>query len=112
MTSSTKARNERTADHGDGMGSTCRIRRVTEVMTSTALVALRSFVAERYEYGRADGYATGFNTTCQLRITIVKGDCDDKHYTKGYNDGYRAGAVGCIEECELRTKERRGRRRD
>ena len=26
-------------------------------------------------------YATGYNTTCKIRATLIEGDWDDEHYT-------------------------------
>ncbi len=35
-----------------------------------------------YDYGYSDGYAAGYNTTCEIRATLVKGDWNDKHYSE------------------------------
>ena len=49
----------------------------------------------RYNSGFSDGYAEGYNTTCKIRATMVKGDWDDKHYSRGYQDGRADGAADC-----------------
>ena len=49
----------------------------------------------RYDYGYSDGYAAGYNTTCEIRGTLVKGDWDDEAYANGYRDGYAEGALDC-----------------
>lgn len=49
----------------------------------------------RYDSGYSDGYAVGFNTTCEIRATLIDGDWDDEHYSSGYRDGYAAGALDC-----------------
>lgn len=50
----------------------------------------------RYNNGYSDGYAEGYNTTCQIRATMVAGNWDDKHYSRGYNEGRNRGAADCI----------------
>ena len=48
-----------------------------------------------YDEGEGDGYAAGYNTTCNIRATMVKGDWDNKNYSEGYRDGYAAGSFDC-----------------
>ena len=50
---------------------------------------------EDYDYGYGDGYGAGYNTTCKIRATLVKGDWDNKDYSKGYREGYEDGALAC-----------------
>lgn len=45
--------------------------------------------------GYSDGYAAGYNTTCQIRSTLIAGDWDNKAYSEGYQQGYSAGAIAC-----------------
>ncbi len=45
---------------------------------------------ERYDVGYSDGYAVGYNTTCQIRATLVYGDFDNADYARGYADGQTA----------------------
>ncbi|OYW53040.1 MAG: hypothetical protein B7Y80_18965 [Hyphomicrobium sp. 32-62-53] len=48
-----------------------------------------------YDNGRSDGYAVGYNTTCQIRTTLIAGEWDNEEYSRGYRDGYAAGALDC-----------------
>ena len=49
----------------------------------------------RYDSGYDDGYAEGYNTTCKIRATLVEGDWDDEHYSRGYSDGRVTGSAAC-----------------
>jgi hypothetical protein len=53
---------------------------------------------ERYEAGYDDGYAAGYNTTCQIRPTLIRGDWEDDKYTAGHTAGYTAGSNACVLE--------------
>ena len=48
-----------------------------------------------YDSGYSDGYAVGYNTQCNLRSTMVKGDWDNLEYSKGYKEGYSSGSFDC-----------------
>lgn len=63
-----------------------------------AVLALSSCTdsEERESAGRSDGYAVGYNTTCEIRATLVEGDWDDPDYSRGYNEGYAEGARACL----------------
>ena len=50
---------------------------------------------EDYGYGDGYGYGAGYNTTCKIRATLVKGDWDNKDYSRGYREGYEDGALAC-----------------
>lgn len=50
----------------------------------------------RYDAGYNDGFAVGYNTTCEIRATLIEGDWDDKHYSRGYADGNDAGSIACL----------------
>ena len=50
---------------------------------------------EDYDYGYGDGYGAGYNTTCNIRSTMIKADWDNKNYSSGYRDGYADGARAC-----------------
>jgi hypothetical protein len=50
---------------------------------------------ERYDAGWNDGYAAGYNTTCEIRATLIEGDWDDSNYSSGHRDGYAEGARDC-----------------
>jgi len=47
------------------------------------------------DVGYSDGYAVGYNTTCNIRATLVEGKWNDKKYMEAYNDGYADGAAAC-----------------
>ena len=49
----------------------------------------------RYDTGWNDGYAAGYNTTCEIRATLIEGDWDDSNYSSGHRDGYAEGARDC-----------------
>ena len=51
-----------------------------------------------YDYGYGDGYGAGYNTTCKIRITMIKGDWDNEDYSKGYRSGYSDGSYACRNE--------------
>lgn len=50
---------------------------------------------ERYDVGYDDGYAVGYNSTCQIRATLVEGDFGNEDYARGYAEGMAAGAYDC-----------------
>lgn len=53
---------------------------------------------EDYDMGYNDGYAEGYNTECKIRATMVKGDWDNKDYSRGYKNGNYEGAKACREK--------------
>jgi hypothetical protein len=50
---------------------------------------------DKRDVGYSDGYATGYNTTCKIRATLIEGDWDNESYSKGYRQGYQAGSLAC-----------------
>lgn len=50
----------------------------------------------RFDSGYGDGYAAGYNTTCEIRSTMVEGAWDDEDYSRGYSVGYSAGSAACL----------------
>ena len=48
-----------------------------------------------YDSGHKDGYAAGYNTTCNIRGALVE-DSWNPVYKKGYKDGYKEGSVACM----------------
>jgi len=50
---------------------------------------------ERNDSGYNDGFAAGYNTTCEIRATLIEGDWDDSEYSSGYEAGYADGAKEC-----------------
>jgi len=51
-----------------------------------------------YDRGYNDGYAVGYNTTCEIRATLIAGDWDNRHYSRGYADGQTDGTIACNNE--------------
>jgi hypothetical protein len=47
--------------------------------------------ADKYD----DGYATGYNTTCKIRATLIEADWDNESYSKGYRQEYQTGSIAC-----------------
>ena len=54
-----------------------------------------SFTTDWTDVGYSDGYAVGYNTTCEIRATLVEGNWDNQDYMEAYNDGYADGAADC-----------------
>ena len=50
---------------------------------------------ERLDAGYSDGYAVGYNTECKIRATLIEGDFDNAHYSRGYYAGLADGAAAC-----------------
>lgn len=50
---------------------------------------------QRYESGHKDGYAVGYNSTCEIRATLIEGDWSDPDYSRGYAQGNVAGSAAC-----------------
>jgi len=46
--------------------------------------------------GYDDGYAAGYNTTCEIRATLIEGDWDSEANSRGYNTGYADGSAACL----------------
>ena len=77
-----------------------------------ALFALTGFRAspKTFDQGFDDGYAVGYNTTCQVRGTHFHGDWDSPAYKRGYRIGLRAGVQDCLRHPRVpRAYERRWR---
>jgi hypothetical protein len=49
----------------------------------------------RYNAGYDDGYASGYNTACQIRATLIEGDFEDADYARGFSRGQSDGIVQC-----------------
>ena len=73
-------------------------------MKALILISILAFVIysckgpdpeERYRAGYSDGYATGYNTACKIRATMVEGDWGNPDYNRGYGIGERAGRADC-----------------
>lgn len=50
------------------------------------------------DVGYDDGYAAGYNTTCEIRTTMIEGAWDDEAYSAAYHSGYADGAAACTTE--------------
>lgn len=50
------------------------------------------------DVGYDDGYAAGYNTTCEIRTTMIEGTWDDEAYTAAYHSGYAEGEAACKAE--------------
>jgi hypothetical protein len=50
---------------------------------------------DKFDVGYDDGYAAGYNTTCEIRATMVEGDWDNQSYSRGYKKGYETGSQDC-----------------
>ena len=55
---------------------------------------------DQYGIGYRDGYATGYNTACEIRATMIHGTWDDEEYSRGFADGQSAGVVACNHDRE------------
>ena len=47
------------------------------------------------DVGYSDGYAVGFNTTCNIRATLIEGKWDNSDYSAAYYAGYADGETAC-----------------
>ena len=66
-----------------------------------AIVSITKYSAEikqeeNYAAGYDDGYAVGYDTTCELRSTSIDGDWESPDYRSGYEAGYSDGAQECL----------------
>lgn len=58
---------------------------------------------EAYDRGYSDGYAVGYNTTCEIRATMIEGDWSDEDYSRGYAEGQTEGTIACNADKEADT---------
>ena len=65
---------------------------------SSFLIACGESSDSAYNRGYDDGYAVGYNSTCNIRSTMVSGDWDNKHYSEGYADGTIDGSRACLNQ--------------
>lgn len=47
------------------------------------------------DVGYSDGYAVGYNTTCNIRATLIEGKWDNSDYSEAYYAGYEDGERAC-----------------
>ena len=45
--------------------------------------------------GYSDGFAVGYNTTCEIKATLIEGNWDNEEYSEAYEVGYADGAIAC-----------------
>ena len=67
------------------------------IILSIALLLQGCKGRNMYDLGWNDGHASGYNTTCEIRSTIIEGAWDNIAYSIGYSEGYAAGAKECRE---------------
>ena len=71
-------------------------RSITLIVAALSLISACGENAESsYQAGYGDGYAVGYNTACEIRATLIEGDWNNKHYSKGYSDGMEYGIAAC-----------------
>lgn len=56
-----------------------------------------------YQEGYEDGFATGYNTECGLRATLIEGAWRNEDYSAGFADGETRGHAACREDREAGT---------
>ena len=75
------------------------ITKTTILIAVTALLSGCGQSADsRYDGGYKDGYAEGYNTTLELRATLVQGDWNDKNYKRGYDEGRAQGVSDALKK--------------
>ena len=67
------------------------------IILSIALLLQGCKGRNMYDLGWDDGHASGYNTTCEIRSTIIEGAWDNIAYSMGYSEGYATGAKECRE---------------
>ncbi len=54
-----------------------------------------SYTTDWADVGYSDGYAVGYNTTCNIRATLIEGKWDNSDYSEAYYAGYKDGERDC-----------------
>lgn len=76
--------------------SQCRARAaLATIALSSVLIGCGPSKSERFDSGRKDGYAAGYNTACDIRATLIAGTWDDDQYSRGYAIGHSEGIAAC-----------------
>lgn len=70
--------------------------RVAALLALICLAGCGESADSALDRGYSDGYATGYNTTCEIRVTLIAGDWDNEHYSRGYAHGYADGTAACL----------------
>ena len=55
---------------------------------------IKSYFSDHADMGYGDGYAVGYNSTCEIRSTLIHG-LESTEYKNAYNNGYVDGAEAC-----------------
>ena len=76
------------------------LRTVATFLVSVVLAGCGPSKQERWDAGYDDGFASGYNTTCEIRATMIEGDWKDADYSSGYREGYADGATECRQEVQ------------
>ena len=82
------------------MGRTYILKSATIVSAVTCLIFLSGCAEKRdwADVGYSDGYASGYNTTCEIRTTLIEGKFEKKEYKSAYDRGYLDGSNACKKE--------------
>ena len=67
----------------------------TILVMSVTLVLAACGAEDKFDTGYSDGYASGYNTTCEIRSTLIEGDFGNPSYKQGYDAGYKKGTQDC-----------------
>ena len=73
----------------------CRPNLRTLFLVATLAAACCEDKDAVYDSGYSDGYAVGYNTTCQIGVTLIEGDWSSDGYSEGYSVGVIAGINAC-----------------
>lgn len=68
------------------------------MIAASASLAGCIFEEDLTDAGYADGYAMGYNTTCELRSTLISGEWESASYSRAYAGGMEAGILACLRE--------------
>ena len=82
-------------------GNVIRMKTIRVIFVATIsfiLISCSESSDSAYNRGYDDGYAVGYNSTCNIRSTMVSGDWDNKHYSEGYADGTIDGSRACLNQ--------------
>jgi len=55
---------------------------------------ISSYFSDHADMGYDDGYAVGYNTTCEIRATMIHG-LESQEYQTAYRRGYIDGSEAC-----------------
>lgn len=52
------------------------------------------------DVGYSDGYASGYNTECDIRATVIYGDWENEEYSQAFSNGEYDGKIACRSDRE------------